>query len=184
MQQYKLTKAELESLTRKIYEEACCGYLDLKDSVCERMVTEFLDDKSPEKEPATAVNVTPATTWVTSGAGQIEIWGAGGAGTSAPPTYGGSGAYFSNPNVSTGVGGPSYAGTWGNAGTTTYSMAITGTTAPVFYTDTAGSDFYVASNGTGNSFTYTPTVSATSNVSLSSNEVVLRADTDLRSEIF
>lgn len=42
---FNLTKDELENFAKKIYEEACFGYLDLKESVCEKMVSDFLDGK-------------------------------------------------------------------------------------------------------------------------------------------
>lgn len=45
MSQYKITNEELTDFARKIYEEACCGYLDLKDSVCDRMVRNFIDGR-------------------------------------------------------------------------------------------------------------------------------------------
>jgi len=43
--QYKITNEELIDFARRIYEEACCGYLDLKDSVCDRMVRDFIDGR-------------------------------------------------------------------------------------------------------------------------------------------
>lgn len=43
--QYKITKKELEDFAKKIYEEAYCGYLDLKDSFCEEFVSKFLLEK-------------------------------------------------------------------------------------------------------------------------------------------
>lgn len=45
MSQYKITNEELVDFARRIYEEACCGYLDLKDSVCDRMVRDFIDGR-------------------------------------------------------------------------------------------------------------------------------------------
>jgi hypothetical protein len=46
MTHYKLTKDELEAFARKVYEEACYGYLDLKESACEAMVEDFIDGKN------------------------------------------------------------------------------------------------------------------------------------------
>ena len=43
--QYKITNEELAVFARKIYEEACYGYLDLKDSVCERLVKDFIAER-------------------------------------------------------------------------------------------------------------------------------------------
>lgn len=45
MSQYKLSQDELAVFIRKIYEEACYGYMDLKDSVCDRMLRDFLDGR-------------------------------------------------------------------------------------------------------------------------------------------
>jgi hypothetical protein len=44
---YKINKLELEALLKKVYEEACFGYLDLQDSVCQKMLNDFLTDKKP-----------------------------------------------------------------------------------------------------------------------------------------
>lgn len=53
MSQYKIANEELVDFARKIYEEACCGYLDLKDSVCDRMVREFIDGRQIFQSPIT-----------------------------------------------------------------------------------------------------------------------------------
>jgi hypothetical protein len=45
MTHYKISKEELEAFAKKVYEEACYGYLDLKDSVCGGMVRDFLDGR-------------------------------------------------------------------------------------------------------------------------------------------
>jgi hypothetical protein len=45
MTHYKISKEELETFAKKVYEEACYGYLDLKDSVCEGMLRDFLDGR-------------------------------------------------------------------------------------------------------------------------------------------
>lgn len=42
---YELTKEELEKFARDIYDEACCGYMDLKETVCEGLLEHFLADK-------------------------------------------------------------------------------------------------------------------------------------------
>lgn len=42
---YKINREELLGLAKKIYEEACYGYLDLKESVCDRLVRDFLDGR-------------------------------------------------------------------------------------------------------------------------------------------
>lgn len=42
MSLYKITDSELADLIRGIYEEACYGYMDLKESVCDRMLGDFL----------------------------------------------------------------------------------------------------------------------------------------------
>ena len=46
MNHYKLTQEDLEDFAKKVYEEACCGYLDLKDSVCVGLVSTFLEGKT------------------------------------------------------------------------------------------------------------------------------------------
>jgi len=45
MTYYKISKEELEAFAKKVYEEACYGYLDLKDSVCDGMLRDFLDGR-------------------------------------------------------------------------------------------------------------------------------------------
>lgn len=47
MTAFKITQEELTNFARKIYEEACCGYLDLKENVIERIVADFLDGRTP-----------------------------------------------------------------------------------------------------------------------------------------
>ena len=46
MKHYKLTQEDLEDFAKKVYEEACYGYLDLKDSVCVGLVSTFLEGKT------------------------------------------------------------------------------------------------------------------------------------------
>lgn len=45
MTHYEISKEELEAFAKKVYEEACYGYLDLKDSVCDGMIRDFLDGR-------------------------------------------------------------------------------------------------------------------------------------------
>lgn len=45
MSLYKISNDELIDFARKIYEEACGGYLDLKDSVCSKLVRDFIDGR-------------------------------------------------------------------------------------------------------------------------------------------
>ena len=42
MKYYKFTQDQLENFAKKVYEEACCGYMDLKESVCNMLVHEFI----------------------------------------------------------------------------------------------------------------------------------------------
>jgi hypothetical protein len=55
--QYKISAEEIASFARRIYEEACYGYLDLKDSVCDRLVREFLCDRQVMSIDPAAANV-------------------------------------------------------------------------------------------------------------------------------
>jgi hypothetical protein len=41
---YEVNEEKLLELVQKVYEEAITGYYDLKDSVCERLVRNFLED--------------------------------------------------------------------------------------------------------------------------------------------
>lgn len=45
MSLYKISNDELIDFARKIYEEACGGYLDLKNTTCDRLVREFIDGR-------------------------------------------------------------------------------------------------------------------------------------------
>jgi hypothetical protein len=59
---YEIDRESLVELSKKIYEEACLGYMDLKESVCENLVEEFLKDKSVKKtEEATNLSWTVNT---------------------------------------------------------------------------------------------------------------------------
>lgn len=45
MTYYKLEQDELLEFANKVYEEACYGYLDLKESVCYALVQKFIEGK-------------------------------------------------------------------------------------------------------------------------------------------
>jgi len=47
MNKYEIQEDELRNFVKKVYEEGCHGYLDLKDSMCELMVNVFLKDRKP-----------------------------------------------------------------------------------------------------------------------------------------
>lgn len=47
MSQYKITSDELSNLARDIYEEACGGYLDLKESICDKIIRDFVKRLTP-----------------------------------------------------------------------------------------------------------------------------------------
>lgn len=51
MSQYKITKEELSNLAHDIYEEACGGYLDLKEAICDKIVMEFIKKITPVNPP-------------------------------------------------------------------------------------------------------------------------------------
>lgn len=53
---YEINKESLLGLSRKIYEEGCGGYMDLRDSACEKLVEEFLHDKKTKKEDGTPLS--------------------------------------------------------------------------------------------------------------------------------
>ena len=85
MKEYKFTKEDLDALSKKIYEEACCGYLDLKDVVCDRIVTEFLDGKEIVE------NKSNPNHDITGGIGTIPMnVGSGGTGGNVLGYYGSS----------------------------------------------------------------------------------------------
>jgi hypothetical protein len=48
MESYKITKQELASLILSVYEEACYGYIDLKESICDAYLENFLKDKTKD----------------------------------------------------------------------------------------------------------------------------------------
>lgn len=64
---FKINKFELEALLKKVYEEGCFGYLDLQESVCQKMLNEFLIDKKtiqqtlPKKYTATLYNYSSSS---------------------------------------------------------------------------------------------------------------------------
>jgi hypothetical protein len=41
---YEVNEEKLLELVQKVYDEAITGYSDLKDSVCQRLVKNFLED--------------------------------------------------------------------------------------------------------------------------------------------
>lgn len=45
MTHYKFSQDELLAFAKKIYEEGCYGYMDLKESVCDVLVREFIDGR-------------------------------------------------------------------------------------------------------------------------------------------
>ena len=47
---YKISKDSLIELSKRIYEEACGGYMDLRDSACEKFIEDFLADKEDVKK--------------------------------------------------------------------------------------------------------------------------------------
>jgi hypothetical protein len=55
---YNVSKEELISLASRIYEEGCYGYLDLKNSVCDKIISDFLDGKKEIKKEVTSLNVS------------------------------------------------------------------------------------------------------------------------------
>lgn len=42
MSEHKVSDSELIEFAHRVYEEACCGYLDLKESICNKLVQELL----------------------------------------------------------------------------------------------------------------------------------------------
>jgi hypothetical protein len=56
---YSLSKEELLELTKLVYEEASVGYLDLKESACERILNKFLEKKT--LMVTTTLNMQPTT---------------------------------------------------------------------------------------------------------------------------
>lgn len=46
-QAFKITREELVNFARKLYQEACYGYLDLCEPATDRMVADFLDGRVP-----------------------------------------------------------------------------------------------------------------------------------------
>ena len=47
---YKISKDSLIELSKIIYEQACGGYMDLRDSACEKFIEDFLADKENVKK--------------------------------------------------------------------------------------------------------------------------------------
>ena len=67
---YKLERDELLAFAKRVYEEACYGYLDLKESVCDGLVREFIEGKQI---------VSPTDTTLTPFQGSINDYVSGGA---------------------------------------------------------------------------------------------------------
>lgn len=63
MEKYEITREQLEVLVKEVYEIGVCGYLDLKDSLCDSIVDEFLQKLKPndvsEKFPTSAIRYQP-----------------------------------------------------------------------------------------------------------------------------
>lgn len=84
---YEIDRESLIELSKKIYEEACLGYMDLKESVWENLIEEFLKDKNSKKiEEATNVNTVAWTYSMTANASGNWDGGIGVPGTSLPNT--------------------------------------------------------------------------------------------------
>jgi len=45
MTHYKISQDDLLAFAKKIYDEGCYGYMDLKESVCDLLVREFIDGR-------------------------------------------------------------------------------------------------------------------------------------------
>jgi hypothetical protein len=45
MTHYKISQDDLLAFAKKIYDEGCYGYMDLKESVCEALIREFIDGR-------------------------------------------------------------------------------------------------------------------------------------------
>lgn len=66
-------------LSKRIYEEACGGYLDLRDSACEKFVEDFLADKDDAKKiDDTNLDSLSYSAHLTSGAMDIRQAGQAG----------------------------------------------------------------------------------------------------------
>lgn len=46
-QVFKINREELLIFAKQLYEEACCGYMDLRDSISESMLQKFLEKHDP-----------------------------------------------------------------------------------------------------------------------------------------
>lgn len=83
---YQISKDSLIELSKRIYEEACGGYMDLRDSACEKFIEDFLADKDDVKKlndtnlnEANLIYANHITSGATSGAmewqtGQTVTW--------------------------------------------------------------------------------------------------------------
>jgi hypothetical protein len=80
-------------LLKKVYEEACYGYLDLKESVCDRNVGEFLDGREIV-QPTTML-----AEGIRTGATDSRYSGFGGGGVTITSTSLGTNSYFPTTNA-------------------------------------------------------------------------------------
>jgi hypothetical protein len=69
---YEIDKDSLLELSKKLYEEGCLGYMDLKDSICEKLVEEFLEDKKFKKS-SEATNLNLLTWDVSSNLDDVGV---------------------------------------------------------------------------------------------------------------
>lgn len=69
-----LTSDEILEFAKKIYAEACCGYLDLCDSVAEQMTAELVGNKanSPAEKNSYFLNSTSGS-WVWDNGPDLSI---------------------------------------------------------------------------------------------------------------
>lgn len=80
--EYKISEEQLAALVKNVYEEACCGYMDLKDSVCAKTIKEFLSDKKTVETPQPSASIN----WHTSTGYVGNITGSA-TGSNATPTF-------------------------------------------------------------------------------------------------
>ena len=54
---YEITEEELRGLLSRSYDEGWSGYLDMKDSVTQKMIEEFLSERPKTKEKPVAPDI-------------------------------------------------------------------------------------------------------------------------------
>lgn len=155
---YIISKEELLDLVRNVYEEGYCGYMDLKDSICDRFVENLVKDKINQEVTASSDyraigSVGPATT---SARINWDIALNGRTGTS------------SASNITVGMIDNRH---------TTSSAIVTSDTSP----SVDGSGIVWTSGVIGSNYYYSPT-SSESTSTLESDDPELRADNMIRSE--